>query len=353
MKWGLILPLLLLNGWAALRLFNFFESELTAVITATLFSFLLAYPVRTLKKRFKVKHQLAVIFVVILAIFCLLLLGFTLIPLVFDQFTMLSARFPALIDSGTVQLKAFEEWAIAHNSPLRVDMVAKKLESYLSSQARPLSNVLLQVFPTAFESVLHWVLVLILTLYLLLHGDRFWTGLLRLLPDPWGDRLRETTRQQFQNYFVGQLTVALIVAIAMTIALLLLGVPFALVFGLSIGLLALFPFGKTLGVIIVSIIVSLQSIWLGLRVGGVVILIDQSIDNFITPILIGRFTALNPIWILLSLLFGFKIAGLLGLVLAVPIAGTIKALLEPVPPEIESKQNNPEVLPPATNTEAP
>ncbi|NJN74350.1 MAG: AI-2E family transporter, partial [Limnothrix sp. RL_2_0] len=336
----------------ALQLFGFFESELTAIITATLLSFLLAYPVRTLKQRFGVRHQLSVVFVMVLAVFCLLLIGFTLIPLVFDQVTNLSARFPALIDSGTVQLKALEEWAIAHNSPLRVDMLAQRLEAYLSSQAKPLSNLLLQLFPTAFESVLHWVLVLILTLYLLLHGDRFWAGLLRFLPTHWGDRLQKTTRQTFQNYFVGQLTVAIIVAIAMTLALVLLGVPFALVFGLSIGVLALFPFGKTLGVVFVSVIVSLQSIWLGLRVAGVVILLDQCIDNFIVPILISRFTALNPIWILLSLLFGVKIAGLLGLVLAVPVAGTIKALLEPVSPAGETPQNL-DTLPPTTDPEVP
>ncbi|NJN71434.1 MAG: AI-2E family transporter [Limnothrix sp. RL_2_0] len=182
-KWGLALPLLLLNGWAILQLFHFFESELTAVITATLFSFLLAYPVRILKQQFGFKHQIAVLSVAAMAAILFVLACFTLIPLVFDQFTTLSARFPAWVDSGTVQLKALEEWAIANNSPLRVDMLAQKLESYLSNQARPLSNVFLQLFPTALEGVLHWALILILTLYLLLHGDSFWDGVFQWLPD--------------------------------------------------------------------------------------------------------------------------------------------------------------------------
>ncbi|MGB2926096.1 MAG: AI-2E family transporter [Limnothrix sp.] len=327
-KWGLALPLLLLNGWAALLLFDFFESEVTAVITATLFSFLLAYPVRILKERFRFQHQVAVLSVAAITAILFVLACFTLIPLIFDQFTTLSARFPAWVDSGTVQLKALEEWAIANNSPLRVDMLAQKLEGYLSNQVRPWSSVFLQLFPTALEGVLHWALVLILTLYLLLHGDRFWDGVFQWLPNFWGDRLRQTTRQTFQNYFIGQLALVMIVTLVMTIAFLLLGVPFALVFGLGVGVLAFFPLGKTLGVTIASTIVSLQSIWLGLRVAGVAIVLDQLIDYFVSPMLIGKFTSLNPIWVLLSLLVGAKVAGLLGLVLAVPIAGTIKALLD-------------------------
>ncbi|NJN71435.1 MAG: AI-2E family transporter [Limnothrix sp. RL_2_0] len=144
----------------------------------------------------------------------------------------------------------------------------------------------------------------------------------------WGDRLRQTTRQTFQNYFIGQLALVMIVTIVMTTAFLLLGVPFALVFGLGVGILAFFPLGKTLGVTISSTIVSLQSIWLGLRVAGVAIVLDQLIDYFVSPLLIGKFTSLNPIWVLLSLLIGAKLIGFLGLVLAVPIAGTIKALLD-------------------------
>ena len=51
-------------------------------------------------------------------------------------------------------------------------------------------------------------------------------------------------------------------------------------------------------------------------------------DNVIAPKLMGDFTGLNPIWIFVSLLFGLKIAGLLGVFIAVPIAGTVKATID-------------------------
>lgn len=95
--------------------------------------------------------------------------------------------------------------------------------------------------------------------------------------------------------------------------------------------MALFPFGTAL----VSFLTALQSVWLGVRVLVVATLLDQVIENAIAPQLIGGFTGLNPIWILLSLLIGAKVAGLLGLVIAVPMAGTLKRLLEDNEPDID------------------
>lgn len=56
--------------------------------------------------------------------------------------------------------------------------------------------------------------------------------------------------------------------------------------------------------------------------------INQLIENDVAPQLIGGFTGLNPIWILISLLIGAKLAGLLGLVIVVPITGSVKDMLE-------------------------
>ncbi|NJL22154.1 MAG: AI-2E family transporter [Leptolyngbyaceae cyanobacterium SM1_3_5] len=58
------------------------------------------------------------------------------------------------------------------------------------------------------------------------------------------------------------------------------------------------------------------------------LVIDQLIDQLITPRLLGRFTGLRPLWVLIALIVGTKIGGLLGLILAVPLSGFVKSLLD-------------------------
>ncbi|NJO93929.1 MAG: AI-2E family transporter [Hydrococcus sp. RM1_1_31] len=65
----------------------------------------------------------------------------------------------------------------------------------------------------------------------------------------------------------------------------------------------------------------------GVKVLGVAFVIQQAIENGIAPRLLGGFTGLNPVWILVALLVGIQVAGILGLLLAVPMAGVIKGIV--------------------------
>ncbi|MGB3614020.1 MAG: AI-2E family transporter, partial [Elainellaceae cyanobacterium] len=161
----------------------------------------------------------------------------------------------------------------------------------------------------------------------LLHGHQLWDSLFRYLPRPTGTRIRKSLRQNFHNYFVSQAIVALMLWTALTIAFLVIQVPFGLVFGLGVGVMSMFPFGASLGILAVGALTALSSLLLGVKVFAIAIIIDQVIENGIAPPLIGGFTGLSPVWILLSLLIGAKVAGVLGVVVAVPIAGSIRDII--------------------------
>lgn len=143
--------------------------------------------------------------------------------------------------------------------------------------------------------------------------------------------IKPAISRSFGSYFASQATLASMMGTAMTIAFLLIQVPFGFLFGLAVGLLALVPFGAAAGIIIVSSLTAIKSIWLGVRVLILATIIDQIIENAIAPQLIGSFIGLNPVWILISLLLGAKVGGILGLVMAVPIAGSIKTIFLELP----------------------
>jgi predicted PurR-regulated permease PerM len=104
----------------------------------------------------------------------------------------------------------------------------------------------------------------------------------------------------------------------------LLQVPFALLFGLGVGFMALFPFGTGVSITAIGLLMALKNFWLGMKVLAVAAIIQQVIENGVAPRLLGGFTGLNPVWILVALLLGAQVAGILGLLLAVPLAGFLK-----------------------------
>ena len=339
MVWGLALPLLALNGWVALQIFAFFRSQLTIFLTATLLSFLLNYPVQWLS-RFRLRRSLAILLVLLGSISVLGVLGVLLVPPLVAQINELTGRLPSWLDSGMSQMNALQTWAVDLNLPIDLASLAAQLQTKLTTQLQSLSASALGLLPDAIGSVVDLGLTVVLTFYLLLHGDRLWDGIFQWLPQGWNDHARPLIRQNFQNYFLGQITVALLMGTAMTIAFVVIRVPFGLLFGIAVGVMALFPFGPALSITIISFLTALKSIWLGVRVVAVAAVIDQVVENAVAPQLIGGFVGLNPVWILLSLLLGTKIAGVLGLIVAVPVASSIKSIFEdakipPSPPSAE------------------
>lgn len=348
---GLIPPLVALNAWVALLFFQYFESLITISLTATLLSFILGYPVQLLQ-RLGLQRGRAVLLVVLTVLTLIIVLGVTLIPTLLSQLNELAMRLPTWIDSGSQQLDALQTWARARQLPVDLDKVLGQLEDRVSGLLQNLSGVILGLFVDTISRVVDILLTTALTIYLLLHGERLWDGIFQWFPNGLGPKIRQTLRQNFQNYFTGQITLAALVGVIMTCAFLIIKVPFGLLFGIGIGLLALIPFGKSVGITIVSSLTALKSIWLGIRIATIAIIIDQIIENAVSPQLIGSFTGLNPVWILVSLLIGAKIGGVLGLVVAVPIAGFIKTLVDILRTPPTDTPDTPDATPPTIEAES-
>ncbi len=339
--WGIALPLVVLNGWVLLLLLNYFQPIVTKFVIAMLLSFVLSYPVNLLQ-RLKIPRARAVLLVLLVAIALLGILGVTVVPVAAEQVNELATRLPTWFDSGGQQLQLFQKWAATNRLPIDLTKLITQFEERLSAQLQNLSGTVLNVVFDAISSVLNLVLTIVLTFYLLLNGERLWNGIFQWFPPQVGVKVRRAFRQNFQNYFIGQATLAVLMGTAMIIAFVVIQVPFGLLFGLGVGLLTLFPFGAPLSIAVVSALTALKSVWLGLRVLAIATVIDQLIENGVAPQLIGGFTGLNPVWILVSLLVGAKIGGLLGLIIAVPLASSIKSIAD--------KLRSPELLVAAPET---
>ena len=325
--WGLIITFITVNGYLWFPIFRYLRPTLNLIVIAALLAFLLNYPVRLLMS-WKFKRSYAIGLVFLLTLIIVGIATVTLLPVLFQQLNELARRLPSWIKSGEMQLQNFELWAAEKNLPFDVSALVTQLEERFALDIKTLPSYIINFLVEAFGSSLELLITIVLTFYLLVRGEEFWSGIWQWLPNNWGNRLQSSLKQSFQNYFLGQVAIALLMSLTITTAFLLLKVPFGLLFGLGIGVLVLIPLGDILGIVSVSLLTALKSVWLGGEVLIVATIIDQGIDNAIAPRIFGGLIGLNPVWIIVSLLLGAKLGGVLGLVIAVPLAGAIKKFAE-------------------------
>jgi predicted PurR-regulated permease PerM len=326
---GLIFPLIFLNGWLLLLLARQLQPLLSILITATLIAFLLDYPIRFLHQR-GVYRGLAVGIVFLLFLMILATIGLFLGPIILQQANELLTRLPEWLKSGQEQLQSLENWAVAQQLPIDLSSTYNQLIQRLTSVLRSLTSQLLGLIFNTIGSIVNVFLTLVFSIFLVLRGESLWNGILSWLPDQWNRQIRQSLPYNFERFIAGQVILATIISIAQTTAQLILGVPLAQLFGFGIGAASLIPFGGTTSIIIVSLLLSLNNFWFGVKVLIVAVIINQICENVLGPRIVGELTGLNPVWMLISLDIGVRVGGVLGLLIAVPIASFIKATFDTI-----------------------
>ncbi|MEJ6480840.1 AI-2E family transporter [Nostoc punctiforme UO1] len=319
----LLFPLVFLNGWLAFLLVKNFQPVVTILVLATLLAFVLNYPVAILQKQ-GVKRGYAVSLVFISALIIIVALGITLVPIVLEQFNEMVKVLPQWIDSSEEKLQVLNDWFFKHKLNVNLSQLLTQVTDQLPNELEFVTDKLLSIIIDTIDSVSDALIIVVLTFYLLLDGPRIWQGLFKKLPGNFAQKVSQSIQQNFQNYLIGQGTLALLMGVSETLMFLVFQVQFALLFGLGVGLLSLIPFGDVVSVVVITLIIATHDFWLAVKVFAVAVVIDQLIDQAIAPRLLGRFTGLRPIWVLIALLVGTNVGGVLGLLIAVPVAGFIK-----------------------------
>jgi predicted PurR-regulated permease PerM len=325
---GLGGPTIALNVWVMSQFYRYFEHLITIVVIAAILAFLLNYLVLFFE-RFRVKHTPATLLVITLTVALFVVLGVTLLPSLIEQTTQLMEKIPGWLDASRNNVDMVDKWFRLRNLPIDLKGYSGRLNSQIESQLKDIAKPAIDIALGTVSGFVDAILITVLAFYMLLYGARLWRGLLKFLPETYAVPLSASLRLNFHNFFLSQVVLALFMVVALIPFFLWLKVPFALLFSLLIGVSELIPFiGATLGIGIVVLLLLFQSSFIAFQVAFVAVVLQQIRDNLIAPKLMGDFTGLNPIWVFVSLLVGLQIAGLLGVFVAVPIAGTIKSTID-------------------------
>lgn len=329
-KWaiaGLAFPLVFLNGWLLFQLGALLQPVTSIVITASLIAFLLDYPIGFLGKQGMPKGW-AIAFVLLTAIVLSVIVVIFLGPIVWQQLNEFAERLPRWIERAKEQLLLFDQQAIFQRLPVDLNDLTIQAANQISNTLESATSRAINLTLNTISSALNLLVTAVLSILLVINGEKLWNGILSWFPDQWRMRIQDSLQPSFQGYFSGQATLALILTTVLSLTFVFLDVPFGLLFGVVIGLFSIIPFGGIAAILLVSTLLAFQDIWLGLKVFSVAVVLGQINDNVVAPRLIGGVTGLNPAIVVVALLTGAKFAGFLGLLLAVPTTSFLKKIVE-------------------------
>src|SRR3954469_1706126 len=180
-------------------------------------------------------------------------------------------------------------------------------------------------------AVVGFVTILFLTLFMILEGPSWIERGLQSMAPAARPRWRNVGRQIAQTvsgYVTGNLFLSVIAGVTSGIVLAIAGVPFPVALGLLVGILDLIPLaGATLAGTVLAIVAFLTSITAGIVVVAFFVLYQQVENHVLQPLVYGRTVQLSPLVVLIAILIGAEVAGVLGALGAIPIAGTLQILL--------------------------
>ncbi len=334
---AVIFPILFLNGFLLVLLINYLQPLIHFLITAAILAFLLELLVQGLQQR-GIKRGWAIAISLLLTLLTLVLLGLIIFPIMADQLNQLIEKAPLWINETNQHLKTLPRSLRFQNALINLSDVINEAAQRLSNSLESIGNQLITILLGTINGVINTLIVLILTIFLLIGGEKFWDGLFSWLPFPWDQRIRVYLRKTFKDYFFSRVILAGISSLVRAVIFAILGVPYAILFAFGIGIASLIPFVAGLVILVTTILLSFYDPGLGIKFFLAAFIIDQVTDNVVAPRLMGEMIGLNPIWILISLFIGAKMGGILGLLLAVPLASVIKRIVADLRAEAENRE---------------
>jgi predicted PurR-regulated permease PerM len=187
------------------------------------------------------------------------------------------------------------------------------------------------VAQSLFSVIIGLVAIAFLTYFMLLDGPRMLERFYDFLPEsarPRWQRVGHEIYRTVGGYVTGNIFISLIAGLAAMAVLFALGSSYSVALAVVVALLDLIPLaGATMAAVIVSAVVFVELGWVKGVIIVVFFLLYQQLENHVLqPVIYGRTVQLSPLIVLISVLIGAELAGILGALAAIPVAGIVQAV---------------------------
>ncbi|RNF33077.1 AI-2E family transporter [Paracoccus methylarcula] len=288
-------------------------------------------PIADRLERMGLSRTMAVVVITAGAVFMLAAVILLIVPTLLRQATALIETAPEMMDKARGFVTTHFPELVPEGGT--IGSAISDLGKTMGEQLGKFAGTLLGSVRGVFGVIALFVIVPVVTFYLLLDWDRMVERIDALLPREHAGTVRRLATEvdgALSGFLRGQGLVILILGTWYSLALALVGLPFGFFIGIMAAVLSFIPY---VGVLIggaTAIGVALFSFWGDpLWIGAVVVIfaIGQVVEgNYLQPKIVGGHVGLHPVWLLLALSVFGALFGFVGLVLAVPLAAALGVL---------------------------
>ncbi len=219
---------------------------------------------------------------------------------------------------------------------------APKLQTAAKNLGKPALSIGTNLAKAVFSTILALTTIGFLSLFMLLEAPRLRSAALGALPREYALTVEEVSHRvsrSVTSYVLGTFALSFLFGVVVFVTLALLGVPFALLIGLWVALVAMIPLVGGLIAGVPAVLIALLHSPTAAVVTVIVFVGFQLVENhFLYPVVMSRTVRMNPLWVLLAVLIGANLGGvfgsalgaLAGALVAIPVGGAIQVVFQEV-----------------------
>jgi predicted PurR-regulated permease PerM len=338
---------ILLAVLAALEFVLHARTGLTLIAIALFLSLAINPAVEFFQRR-GLRRAAAVGIVAVLAVFFFAVLGLVLIPPLVTQISHFVTALPVLVDDLT---KGHGPFGFLERRYHIVEYVreatTRQSTDALTGAATPALGIAKGV-ATTFTGM---VIISFLTLFMLLEGPEWRQRITGLIPERHlapTERIGAGIYRSVRGFVTGNLVASFLAGIVATVILLVVGVPYALPLGLFTAIIELIPYiGPAVVTVLLSLVALTESPLEAAIVFALLLLYHLIEGHTVRPLIYGRALQLSALAVLMSIILGTEVAGILGALAAIPVAGSVQVIISEVLDERERRRSAPGTPEPA------
>lgn len=312
-----------------------FVSTLFFPILISGFLYFLFNPLVTWLEKKKVPRTVGILFIYALTAGLIILFISLVGPVIAAQVRELIGNLPAYFSQLQDRFEDFSEskffqWML-NQDYITLGKIEGAVTKYVSALPSAVTNSISGIMNIVTNITLVIATVPFLLFYMLRDGHKMPGAIVRFLPPSYRDEglaiLKDMTNT-LSSYIQGQITVSLCVGTLATIGYFMIGLPYALILGILVAITNIIPYlGPFLGAAPAVIIGLFDSPLLAILAVAVVTIAQQIDSNFLSPLIISSKLNTHPATIIILLLVAGNLAGILGMILAVPVYAVSKTLV--------------------------
>jgi predicted PurR-regulated permease PerM len=319
-----------LGVWLGLTLLRDLARIITWLVTAGFFAVILTPPVDFLVHRLRFRRAPATLLVFLTGLGLLSALLYTFIRPVVDEARDFGDNFPEYVADAKAGRGPLGELVQRYDLDQRIEQTQDRLRESVGELGRNSVDILRSVG----NATAGGLTIFVLAFLMILQGPQMLSTGLNVLPPERRDRVRRVAidcAHAITGYMAGNLLISVVAGTATFAFLAIVGVPFSGVLALWVAFADLIPLvGATLGAIPAVGVAFLHSTVAGVATLVFFVVYQQFENHVLQVTIMSRTVNLNPLAVLVSVLCGVELFGILGALLAIPVAGVIQVIVRDI-----------------------